>query len=209
MRLPVIIAVIPLSYFLISLSAATPGASPGPIHVAADTADRDPFNLAVLDYINEMRANPRQFYEKHLQPYILQKGNRFTGQYTGSLRQTMRSSPPLPPFTGSPGLERAARLQADYLSRFKGRRLTHDQGNKNFAERMKEAGLACLAENLYAADNPDPLTVVMDLLIDQNVPSLGHRKNLMNSGYTRIAIVHRLPKDGRTIVVMDFGCTPQ
>lgn len=177
------------------------------LHKPAPADDgKDSFDASLLGYINEMRSDPRAFYEKHVRSYIKEKQSRFTGQYTRSLKKDMLSSPALPPFSNSSALEKAAHLQAQYLARFKGQRLTHDQGNIDFAERMKNAGLHCLAENLYTADNPEALDVLIDLLIDQHVPSLGHRKNLLNPQFTHIGIVNTTPRGGRTIVVMDFGC---
>jgi len=164
------------------------------------------FNNEVLQYINEMRKDPKAFYHKYVPEYIKNHPDRFTDQYTRSLKKTMLSSGPLPLFETASALEQCARLQYRYLSQFGGRRLTHEQGAISFAARMKKAGLHCLAENLYDADKAKALNVVLDLLIDQHVPSLGHRLNLMNPIYTSIGIVSGTPAGGRTIVVMDFGC---
>lgn len=164
------------------------------------------FDRAILDYINEMRADPKAFYQKYLEEYIKEKGSRFTAQYTRSLKKDMFHSPALPLFEPTATLRKTADLQLNYLAQYKGRMLTHEQGNIGFAQRMENAGLHCLAENLYAADNPQALDVVLDLLIDQGVPSFGHRKNLMSPMYTHIGIVSETPAGGRMIVVMDFGC---
>lgn len=163
-------------------------------------------NRNILDYVNEMRQNPGSFYHKYVEDYIKRKSSRFTGYYTRSLKKAMLSSGPLPVFEATPSLKNCAGLQLNYLSQFGGHQLSHEQGTVSFAERMKKAGLHCLAENLYAADDPKALAVVIDLLIDQHVPSLGHRLNLMNPAYTHIGIVSGTPKGGRTLVVMDFGC---
>jgi hypothetical protein len=203
---PLLIALLFLSNMPVVSAGVMPG-SRAPAAWVTGGIRGDHFNASVLTCINEMRSDPGKFYHKYVVPYIRQKGSRFTPQYTRSLEEAMLSSPSLPLFTSSPVLEHTADLQAGYLARFKGRRLTHDQGSTDFAERMKKAGLHCLAENLYTDDDPDPLEVVLDLLIDQNIPSFGHRKNLMNPVYTQIGIVNTTPKGGRTIVVMDFGCT--
>lgn len=164
------------------------------------------FDRSILNYINEMRADPKAFYQRYLEDYIKEKSARFTSRYTHSLKKEMFNSPALPLFESNAVLRKTATLQLDYLAQYKGRMLTHDQGNIGFAERMNRAGLHCLAENLYAADDPKALEVVLDLLIDQGVPSFGHRKNLMNPMYTHIGIASETPPGGRMIVVMDFGC---
>jgi uncharacterized protein YkwD len=163
---------------------------------------------AVHSYINEMRENPKAYYHKYVENYIRQKSGRFTAKYTHSLKKAMLHAPSLPPFENNAVLVRAASLQLNYLGD-NGGRLTHSQGNIGFAERMKRAGLHCLAENLYAAHDPKALEVVLDLMIDQNIPSFGHRKNLLNPMYTQIGIVSKTISGGKTIVVMDFGCKPR
>lgn len=171
-----------------------------------DEDESNRFDRAILDYINEMRSDPKAFYEKYVEAYIREKSARFTARYTRSLKKDMFRSPALPLFKPETVLRKTAGLQLDYLAQYKGRMLTHEQGNIGFAERMNRAGLHCLAENLYAADHPKALDVVLDLLIDEGVPSLGHRKNLMSPVYTHIGIVSETPPGGRMIVVMDFGC---
>lgn len=183
-----------------AIAEGTPGTPP------EEQTDINRFDREVLQYVNEMRRDPKAFYRKYVPDYIKSHPGRFTSQYTHSLKQTMLSSGPLPAFASSSPLETCASRQYSYLAQFKGRRLTHEQGQISFAERMKQAGLHCLAENLYDADDPKALEVVIDLLIDQHIPSLGHRKNLMNPMYTQIGIVSGTPAGGRTIVVMDFGC---
>jgi len=181
---------------------------PGDLRVPpTEQTDVNRLDREVLQYVNEMRRDPKAFYRKYIPDYIkAHPERRFTSQYTHSLKKKMLSTDPLPVFESSSPLKRCASRQYHYLAQFKGRRLTHEQGSVSFAERMKQAGLHCLAENLYDADGPKALEVVIDLLIDQHIPSLGHRKNLMNPMYTHIGIVSGTPAGGRTIVVMDFGC---
>jgi uncharacterized protein YkwD len=201
-----------LTMMLAGLCLATPAKQyPGPrpttcVQVPGWTAKQS-LDGDLLQCINEMRENPPAFYRKYVGPYIRENQSRFTRRYTESLRKTMLASAPLPLFSTQEALRQCASLQARYIAS-EGGRLTHSQGNVGFAERMKQAGLHCLAENLYAAHDPGALQVVIDLLIDQNIPSLGHRKNLLNAAYGFIGIVHKTISagGGKTIVVMDFGC---
>lgn len=179
--------------------------SSGKIYLTSENVN-DHFDQDILNYINEMRTDPKAFYQKYIKSYIKEKSSRFTAEYTHSLRRDMFNSPALPAFSSNSILRETATSQLNFLAQYKGRFLTHEQGNLDFAARMQQAGLHCLAENLYAADDPSALDVVLDLLIDQGVPSLGHRKNLMNPVYTHIGIVSETPAGGRMIVVMDFGC---
>lgn len=47
--------------------------------------------------------------------------------------------------------------------------------------------------------------VVLDLLIDEGVPSLGHRKIILDTGYTRIGVSVQEHKTYRYNAVLDFG----
>lgn len=164
------------------------------------------FDKHVLDYINEMRQDPGAFYHNYVKDYIRKNQSRFTNYYTHSVKKDLEKANPLPLFIHNPVLVKAASQQLDYLVGLGGNRLTHVQGKISFADRMKETGLHCFAENLYRATDADALQVVLDLLIDQGITSLGHRKNLLNPTYTQIGIQSKVAANGYNIVVMDFGC---
>lgn len=160
----------------------------------------------ILSYINEMRQNPRQFYKKHLQDYIRQNKDRFTAYYINSLEKDMNSTAPLALFTIQSVLTTTASSQAKYLAPYRGKKLDHDRPGLSFEQRLQKAGINCGAENLYTGINRTALQVVMDLLIDQHVQSLGHRRNLLSPSYHSIGIAVETFSGGGQVVVMDFGC---
>ncbi len=160
----------------------------------------------ILDYINEMREDPAGFYSKYLKEYIRQGSRRFTRYYTVSLEKDMRRAGNLPPFKVSNTMIKTASYQAKYLKHLGGHTLTHDAAGLSFEQRMQQAGVGCAGENLYTGENRTALQVVMDLLIDQGVSSLGHRKNLLNPQYKSIGVVVAGYSRGGNIVVMDFSC---
>ena len=174
----------------------------------------EPFSAArydaeILGYLNELRRDPPAFYKKYVRAYIAEKRERFTARYTASLQHTLSRLGPLPAFSMDPTINRLAGKQLHYLVvQLKGARLSHDQGRISFADRIKGTGLHCFAENLYRFPKSSPLEVVLDLLIDQGVSSLGHRKNMLNPKYTRIGIQSAVAPNGYKVTVMDFGCTP-
>ncbi len=49
-----------------------------------------------------------------------------------------------------------------------------------------------------------PIDVVLSLLIDENVPSLGHRKIMLSGNYQKVGISKQPHKTYRTNTVMDF-----
>ncbi len=192
-----------------------------PVPLIKDSVKTDPFHQPalrpastnytseILSYLNELRRDPPSFYHKYVKDYIKQKSGRFTAYYTISLRKTLLQQQPLPPFTSAAILQKLAAKQLRYLTQTaKGKYLTHDQGNITFSQRIKGTSLHCFAENLYRSKNATPLEVVLDLLIDQGISSLGHRKNILNPGYNIIGIESGVAPNDYRVTVMDFGCLP-
>ena len=50
-----------------------------------------------------------------------------------------------------------------------------------------------------------PTQIVLDLLIDEGVPSLGHRKIILDTAYTKVGVSIQPHKTYRINTVMDFG----
>ena len=61
-----------------------------------------------------------------------------------------------------------------------------------------------IAENISAGKNT-ALGVVLQLLVDDGVSSLGHRKNILSSKYKAIGVKTVTHKTWRTVTVQDFG----
>ena len=61
-----------------------------------------------------------------------------------------------------------------------------------------------IAENISAGSNT-AISVVMQLLIDDGVPSLGHRKNILSSKYTAIGVKSASHRSWGSVTVQDFG----
>ena len=160
----------------------------------------------VLEDVNLVRQDPRAFYSRYVRPYI-QKHPEFTSYYTRSLRKELENSQPVPPLRISPTMQKTAAYQANDLQRYQGQRLDHTSSNgMTFEDRMRRAGVGCAAENLYSADRTTPMQMVLDLLVDFRVRSLGHRKNLLNPMYKSIGISLTHYSGGGTIMVQDFSC---
>lgn len=165
------------------------------------------YEAAVFSYLNKLRKDPSGFYHKYVKDYVNQKSDWFTPHYTNSLKKTLLNSSPLPPFKTNSILETLAKKQLHYLVHdLKGKRLTHNQGNISFAERIKGTNLHCFAENLYRFPKASPLEVILDLLVDQGVSSLGHRKNMLNPKYRLVGIETAIAPNKYKVTVMDFGC---
>jgi uncharacterized protein YkwD len=75
-------------------------------------------------------------------------------------------------------------------------------------DRLKTAGIKyCGGENVSLGDT-DPILSLVLLYIDYGLPTLGHRKALLNSTYTETGIGVANYGTGKTLfIVQDFSCT--
>ncbi|HLR37150.1 MAG TPA: hypothetical protein VK084_03810 [Chitinophagaceae bacterium] len=179
---------------------------PSTFSTVTQSFNADRYEKQVLYYINKVRQNPKRFYNQYVENYIKENSDDFTSYYTKSLRKRLLNQQPLPPFQKSNTLQSITLKQLHYLThKLKGRKLTHKQGSISFSERIKGSNLHRFAENLYRATKNSALEVVLDLLIDQNVRSLGHRKNILNKNYKLINIQSAKASNGYIVTVMDFG----
>jgi uncharacterized protein YkwD len=160
----------------------------------------------VLNYINQIRANPKKFYDDYVRSYAL-SDSRIDPSFLRSLQADIRDVDHLPTLTLSPALEETSRFMSQDLSRSGRRRLSHtSSGGLSFEKRMESIHSSCAGENLYSGVNRSALQMVLDLLIDWRVPDLGHRKNLLNPNYTHIGIsLSAYGGDGQ-VLVTDFSC---
>ncbi|HUX83632.1 MAG TPA: CAP domain-containing protein [Chitinophagaceae bacterium] len=165
-----------------------------------------PEETQVLQYTNELRANPRQFFRKYVLDYS-KSDPRIDPSYIRSLKSDLSHLDSLPLFAPTRGLEQVARFMSRDLARSGGRRLSHvSSGGLTFEARMSRVQTSCAGENLYSGTNRTALQMVLDLLIDWRVPDLGHRKNLLNPNFDRIGIsISPWGKDG-AVLATDFSC---
>lgn len=153
-----------------------------------------------------MREDPKLFLYRFLLPYMASERG-LTTYYTRSLKKEMDRLGPLPPFNISPVMKRTADIQARDLARVQGGHLNHTSSDgTTFSERMRRAGVLCAGENLYSGINRSPLDMIMDLLIDQGVANLGHRKALLSPDYHSIGISIRSYTLHGKVMVQDFDC---
>jgi uncharacterized protein YkwD len=75
----------------------------------------------------------------------------------------------------------------------------------SFLERMSLNDVKCPAENLYAGGR-SALGVVMELLVDCDIPNLGHRKNMLNPKYTTTGLAFCKFDNLSMIMVQNFSC---
>ncbi len=163
-----------------------------------------PFERDVVYWVNVMRSNPADFNDKYVRSFL----NQFPeaqSKYSKSLATDLKKSPALPLFKPTEILYSASIAHARDLA-IKQKRLSHSSSSgEDFITRVKKAGIrGCAAENLYEGKD-DALKGVILLLIDQNVPDLGHRKSLLDPRLNLMSPGSH-PKENKFILVQLFSC---
>jgi uncharacterized protein YkwD len=158
----------------------------------------------LVELLNELRVDPGHFLHSVVMPYIVRKGmDTVDNKYVASLIADLRKQPGTMPLTRDPYLTRKARVFAKdmgsagavgHTSKKLGGLSTRLKGYKN-----KYIGENCSYGYSRAVD------IIMQLLIDEDVPSLGHRRNILNAKYKRIGVAIEGHKKYNWNCVMDFG----
>jgi hypothetical protein len=164
---------IPFFFALILLSSftiQTPDPWADPKYKAANTAKDIDYLTAeeknVFYFVNLARIDPKKFAEVYIKRLL--PGNN----YEKSLYQTLNSMKPVPLWTPDPKMFELAKCWA--IEAGKSGVIGHDR------KKCKESNY--LAE-CCSYGEATGLEIVLQLLIDSDVPSLGHRKALLSPAY--------------------------
>jgi len=142
----------------------------------------------VVLYMNLARINGKWFVKN-----IIEKHSDFTQNeqksYVKSLISDLKKTKKLTPLSPLEGLTKAARYHAKDMGRTGKTSHRSSDGTDSFKRIRRFNNGNYQGENCQYGYN-DPLLIVLDLLIDDGVPSLGHRRNILNPGfkYTGVAI---------------------
>jgi uncharacterized protein YkwD len=155
--------------------------------------------IKLLVLINYCRTEPKQFLNEYVRPY-LEENELENVPESRSLVRALEKLKPLKPMQFADDLQTVAREHAVDMGK-KG--LT---GHKGFSSRYKKHANRYdeVAENCsYGFDGA--LDILMQLLIDEDIADLGHRKNLLASAYNYIGIHIAPHKTEVWNCVMAFG----
>jgi len=157
----------------------------------------------VILYANLARANGRLFASTFLDEYLRIKKIK-PNSYTRSLYNELKQVRDLPMLLPERDLYRVAREHASWSGK-KGY-----EGHKGFKQRFTplmekydEVG-----ENIYYGPYT-PLEIVIQLLIDEGIEDLGHRKNLLSPKFNSIGVAIKPHKTYEYNCVMGFGRLPR
>ena len=160
----------------------------------------------VIFYINLARLNPKLFSETYLQQYIdsLRTNNSLHPDeysYIVSLQKDLKSIEKREALLPLKELYESANTLAQGMGEIGG--VGHDNYDKRFSKVMKESNSYKTGEDCdYGYQSP--LTIVFHLLIDNGVPDLGHRKNILDKDFTHIGVSIKPHKKYRWNCVIDF-----
>jgi uncharacterized protein YkwD len=165
-----------------------------------------PAEQDVIYFTNLARMNGRLFADTYLADYL--KANPEVdakSTYVKSLIETLRKQPKLPPLAAHEGLSTSAQTHADAMG--KSGKVGHQSPTgKNYNERIRDQlknKTVLIAENCsYGITKP--VDIVIDLLIDEGIATLGHRKNMLTPSLVNIGIGIASHKVYGTNCVMDF-----
>lgn len=141
----------------------------------------------VIFFINLARMNGKLFVETYLKDYM-EDVRIPKNKYYRSLIKTLNEQPPLPVLEPQDDLFKEAIKHAKEMGRL-GKKGHRSENAESFEERMKDlkTKYTKLKEsNQYGF--PDALSIVVDLLIDDDQESLIHRKALLNKDLKYIGV---------------------
>ena len=145
-------------------------------------------------YLNYARTRPKEFCEKFVIPYW-DKSNRFENSLVATMRSMAPVEPIFPDYTGYQSAECHARALG----------LSGSRGHK----RIKDPKTGKMCEENYWGEccsygEDSGLGVILQLLIDNGVESLGHREICLSSEYGKVGISLQSHKVYGYNCVLDF-----
>jgi hypothetical protein len=156
--------------------------------------------------VNYSRSNPREFLKKVIAP-IVSLYPQLKGDYFTSLKADLFNADSLPLFKLNESLIQMAENHSRDITSHSDKPSHTSTNGDTFADRFKRNGFKrCGGENIsYGSDNPAFLLTL--LYLDVGVPSLGHRKALLNPNFTETGIGSSFFKNGSIFLVEDFACS--
>ena len=154
----------------------------------------------VIKYCNLVRLYPQKFSKLYLSSpkYINNKNS-----YVISLLKELSEISPINTLMPNPDLAKAAKAHA--LDMGQHGTVGHDSSNGTPCAQRVSALYKNFAGECCQYGSKEPLQIVLDLLIDNGVPSLGHREMILRSNANEIGVAIMPHQIYRSNCVLDFG----
>ena len=159
---------------------------------------------AVVFYINLVRVNPKLFVQTYLKNYLDTAPIKKT-EYLSSLYKELYDLQSMPPLEPQYDLFNVAKKHAIEMGN-QGKTGHVSLSGESYENRAIELSKRYekAMENCQYGYN-DGLSIVIDLLIDEEIPDLSHRKSLLNSEVKFIGVAIRKHKIYRYNCVIEMG----
>lgn len=171
----------------------------------ATTSKMDQIEQDVLYYINLVRINPEKFNTEVLIPYLKESGRQYSKKYTRSLKKELNKTQSLPPLNYTDKLFDFAKHHARTTGKIGkvGHRSVMMKSYKTRTKKLLKA-YSYVGENIHYGSN-DPKKIVLELLIDDGIKNLGHRKNILSKNFVFASVSLQPHKKYRQNCVIEFG----
>lgn len=157
----------------------------------------------LLLLLNLARVAPENFNRSVYKPYLQEKGIS-KSSYTKSLERALSQLSALPPLMPHQGLTKVAESQAKDLNQ-SGKVSHYNSRGESPGKRIGKVGnFNMTAENIDFG-NSTPLDILFNLLIDEGVKGVGHRKNLLHPNLTHIGVAIGPHPTYGVMCVQDFA----
>jgi hypothetical protein len=168
----------------------------------------------VFRYLNLARIDGARFYESFINTYIENNNAVYTpyisksNKYLSSLKKDLAKIHNLPLIMPDERIFKASEFHANDMGTA-GKTGHSSSDGTGFPDRM----IKFLGTKYYLSENccygPDKgIDIVCRLLLDNGVPSLGHRKNILNPDQKSAGVSIRPHKEYEFNCVIDFYCGP-
>lgn len=194
---------------------------PDSLNTAAGLASLSPMEQEIVFEVNKLRSNPKRYAKEVVEPFL----ERFsendkeyeiadgvwmrTQEGVAAVKEcisVLKRAKPLPILYPDEILNKAARSHTQDMAASS--TFSHNSSDgSSFSERVKRFGFAGNAwgENLAAGFEETAEDAVLQLVIDDGVPSRGHRKNLLSPDFNVIGVSCGPHPVWRIVCTMDFG----
>jgi uncharacterized protein YkwD len=169
---------------------------PDSVNTASDVTYLDEEEKRVIALCNIARTQPKVFAQSYAQPFIDSAGKK--NSYTNSLLRTLRSMKPAAALLPDEVLTKTADAHADKSGK------AGTTGHSGKKQRYAKSPYPYWGENCSYGYS-DALDIVMQLLIDDGIKNLGHRKNILDPKFTHIGVAIRKHKRYDWNCVQNFG----
>ncbi len=164
----------------------------------------DSVEKEILLYCNLVRINPKLFAETYYQKYLDLTDNKMTNSYIASLyNRLIHAKKGMPLFAD----ENLFKMAKDHAI------TTGEKGTTGHAMYTKRIKTFLGEDYLPVGENcsygyNDALGVFMQLMIDEDTPSFGHRENILDPNFNVVGISIQKHAKYSWTCVMEFGYLP-